>query len=269
MTAPFQTTHFWKIVENWQHELLLFSAIWFLIGAIDDLVIDGLWLLNRSGRWLSRYRMAPPMRADELPAPKDPGLIAIFIATWQESQVITAMIDRCRNAWAGGETSFRIYIGCYPNDRAGVAAIMAGCSGFAEARLVMCESNGPTSKADCLNHLWRALVNDELAWANAPRPLSCTMQRTWSIATNCGSSITSSNVQPQSSCPSSQRLFPARAGSAAIIAMNLPRRMARRWSCVRQLAQRSPLRASDVRYRARILAISRLKMAAFHSTNHR
>lgn len=163
MTAPFQTTHFWKIVENWQHELLLFSAIWFLIGAIDDLVIDGLWLLNRSGRWLSRYRMAPPMRADELPAPKDLGLIAIFIATWQESQVITAMIDRCRNAWAGGETSFRIYIGCYPNDRAGVAAIMAGCSGFAEARLVMCESNGPTSKADCLNHLWRALVNDELA----------------------------------------------------------------------------------------------------------
>ncbi len=29
MTAPFQTTHFWKIVETWQHELLLFSTIWF------------------------------------------------------------------------------------------------------------------------------------------------------------------------------------------------------------------------------------------------
>lgn len=163
MIAPTDFSAFWANLEVWQHELLLFSAIWFLIGAIDDLIIDGLWFLNRSGRWLSRYRVAPPMRANELPPPQEPGLIVVFIATWQEAEVIAAMLSRCRDAWAAGTTDFRIYVGCYPNDRVGAAAIMAGCTGFANARLVLCDNDGPTSKADCLNRLWRALISDELA----------------------------------------------------------------------------------------------------------
>ncbi len=163
MVASIELPTFWKMLEIWQHELLLFSAIWFLIGAIDDLVVDGLWLLNRSGRWLSRYRVAPPMRAHQLAAPQEPGLIAIFVATWEESEVITAMLERCRVAWSDGDTCFRLYIGCYPNDGAGAAAIMQGCTGFGQARLILCENDGPTSKADCLNRLWKALVSDELA----------------------------------------------------------------------------------------------------------
>lgn len=163
MILPSSYPSIWLTLENWQHELLLFSAIWFLVGALDDLVIDALWLLNRSGRWLARYRIAPPMRASELPAPQEAGLIAIFIPTWREADVVTAMLARCRTAWADSATDYRIYVGCYPNDRAGVAAIMAGCRQFANARLVLCESDGPTSKADCLNRLWRALTNDELA----------------------------------------------------------------------------------------------------------
>lgn len=163
MIAPDDFPKIWIMLELWQHELLLFSALWFLAGAIDDLAVDGLWLLHRSGRWLARYRVAPPMRAHDLPCPQAPGLIAIFIATWQEAQVITAMLQRCRDAWQQGGIAFRIYVGCYPNDRAGAAAIMAGCAGFANARLVLCDSDGPTSKADCLNRLWRALISDELA----------------------------------------------------------------------------------------------------------
>ena len=153
----------WLTIENWQHELLLFSAIWFLVGALDDLAVDALWLLHRSGRWLARYRIAPPMRASELPAPSERGLIAIFIPTWREAKVIAAMIGRCQAAWANCPTTYRIYIGCYPNDREGIAAIMACCSQYGQARLVLCDNQGPTSKADCLNRLWRALISDELA----------------------------------------------------------------------------------------------------------
>lgn len=163
MVAPNEFPKIWAMLELWQHELLLFSALWFLVGALDDLAVDGLWLLHRSGRWLARYRVTPPMRAHDLPHPQAPGLIAIFIATWQEAQVIADMLRRCRNAWQQGDTAFRIYVGCYPNDRAGAMAIMAGCAGFANARLVLCDSDGPTSKADCLNRLWRALISDELA----------------------------------------------------------------------------------------------------------
>lgn len=163
MIAPNDFPKIWTMLEIWQHELLLFSALWFLIGAIDDLAVDGLWLLHRSGRWLARYRVAPPMRAHDLPRPQAPGMIVVFIATWQEAEVIAAMLRRCRDAWLQDDTQFRIYVGCYPNDRAGAAAIMAGCAGFPHARLVLCDRDGPTSKADCLNRLWSALISDELA----------------------------------------------------------------------------------------------------------
>lgn len=162
MIASADISTFWAILELWQHELLLFSAIWFLLGAVDDLAIDGLWLLHRSGRWLARYRITRPMRASELPAPQDSGLIAIFIPTWREAQIIAAMLARCHEAWSSSDTHFRIYVGCYPNDREGMAAAMAGCAGFPFARLVICDRDGPTSKADCLNRLWRALNSDEL-----------------------------------------------------------------------------------------------------------
>lgn len=163
MISPLAAPSLWLTLESWQHELLLFSAIWFLVGAIDDLIVDALWLLHRSGRWLARYRIAPPMRASELPDPQVAGLIAIFIPTWCEADVITTMLARCRNAWVDNGTHYRIYIGCYPNDRAGVAAIMAGCRQYGNARLVLCDQDGPTSKADCLNRLWSALTRDELA----------------------------------------------------------------------------------------------------------
>lgn len=156
------TRQFWDMLGTLQHELLLFCALFFLVGAIDDLLVDAVWLLHRLGRWLARYRIAPPMRASELPAPAQTGLIAILIPTWNEAAVIGDMLRRCRQAWQCGNTRYRIYVGCYPNDWHGVAAAIRGCAGFADARLVLCAHQGPTSKADCLNRLWQALLTDEL-----------------------------------------------------------------------------------------------------------
>jgi bacteriophage N4 adsorption protein B len=163
MVAPLDWGSIWALLAFWQRELLLFSAIWFLIGALDDLAVDGVWALNRIGRWLSRYRSAPPMRATDLPLPANPGLIAVFIAAWREEHVIGAMLTRCRQAWEMGNTDFRIYVGCYPNDFASTAAILCASKGSKYVRLVLCQRPGPTTKADCLNHLWRALVADELS----------------------------------------------------------------------------------------------------------
>jgi bacteriophage N4 adsorption protein B len=153
---------YWNLVEAIRHELLLFSAIFFLIGAADELLVDLLWLLHRVWRWLTRYRVTPPQRADQLAAPQRPGLIAIFVPTWRESAVIAQMLTRCREAWSGCETGYRIYVGCYPNDGEGIAAIRDVAQGDAACRMILCDTPGPTTKADCLNRLWRALVADEL-----------------------------------------------------------------------------------------------------------
>lgn len=154
---------FWSLVEAMHRELLLFSAIWFLVGAADELMVDAIWLLHKVKRWLVRYRHTPPLRASELAQPLRTGSLAIFIATWNEAPVIEAMLKRCASAWKQAQTPYRIYVGCYPNDPAGIDAIRRGASGYSNCRLVLCEHDGPTTKADCLNRLWRALLADELA----------------------------------------------------------------------------------------------------------
>ena len=69
------------------------------------------------------------------------------------------MLGHARAAF--GAANYRLYVGCYPNDAATIAAVKAvGCEKF---RLVIGPAPGPTSKADCLNRIWEAMLADEAA----------------------------------------------------------------------------------------------------------
>ena len=54
---------------------------------------------------------------------------------------------------------YRLYVGCYPNDPATIAAVAA--VGDPRVQVVIGPVPGPTTKADCLNRLWEALLLDE------------------------------------------------------------------------------------------------------------
>ncbi len=144
-------------------ELLIFSGFWFLVGAIDDLVIDVIWFFRKIYRKLRFYRKRPPMVSEEFPSPDAPGLLAIFVPTWRESNVIKQMLTNCLDSWRHGRSEFRIYVGCYANDSDGARQIMQAARGSHQIDLVLCNHGGPTSKADCLNRLWEALVKDEIS----------------------------------------------------------------------------------------------------------
>jgi bacteriophage N4 adsorption protein B len=152
----------WNFVAFWQQELLLFAAFWFLVGAIDDLLVDLIWAVRSITRRLTIYRNTPPLRAENLPVPKQSGLMIIFIPAWQEASVIGAMLAKTRLSWAEGSTPYRIYVGCYPNDAASISEVIRAARFDPAIRLVVCDHPGPTTKADCLNRLWRALISDEL-----------------------------------------------------------------------------------------------------------
>ena len=142
-------------------ELLLFCGFWFLIGAIDDFCVDALWMVRAIYRRIRYYRRTGPITVDQLlPAP-NPGLLAVFIPTWKEAEVIEKMLNRCIAAWHGS-AEFSIYVGCYSNDVEGTQAVGKLAQSDRRIHLVMCQDLGPTTKADCLNHLWRAMVRDEL-----------------------------------------------------------------------------------------------------------
>lgn len=154
---------FWTALYHAREELLLFSGFWFLLGGLDDLAVDIIWAVRGGWRWLTRYRDVPPLRADQLPEPKRSGLIALFIPVWREEAVIARMLVRCRENWQDSGIDYRIYVGCYGNDPRSIGAVIASASGDPHVRIILCDSPGPTTKADCLNRLWRALTADELA----------------------------------------------------------------------------------------------------------
>ncbi len=133
---------------------MLFAAIGIAIGGFDDLLVDILYII----RVLAiRLRGDVLLHLDKLQAP--PTFIAIFVAAWDEADVIGGMV---RTALARlGHGDYCLYVGTYPNDRATIDAVRAAAGDDARVRLVIGDLPGPTTKAHCLNVVWQALLQDE------------------------------------------------------------------------------------------------------------
>ena len=138
-------------------ELALFAAAGFLLFAIDDLAVDLIYFTRRAWRALTVYSRYPRAFAGSLPAPAHPGRIAVFVPAWDESAVIADMLRATLRRW--GDSDYRIFDGHYANDPLTEAAIGQVDDPRIEAVLV--EDLGPTTKADCLNRLYDALVAAE------------------------------------------------------------------------------------------------------------
>ncbi len=135
-----------------EHELLLFAAVWFAVGVFDELCMDVLWL------WL---RLTGRVRTGKIVSDTDAplrGVAAVLVPAWQEAAVVGTMLEHTLKVWPQAE--LRIYAGCYSNDVATLSA-MIGVKHDPRLRIVVHDRPGPTTKADCLNRLYAALVEDE------------------------------------------------------------------------------------------------------------
>lgn len=132
-------------------EVLLFAAFGFLVGGIDDLLVDLVYLARRLTGFGRRLRL------DLLPSPRTPGRFAVFVPAWDEVGVIRAMLSAAIERI--DHPDYRIYVGCYPNDPATIEAVRSVANH--RVRLVIGPRPGPTTKGDNLNALWRALLADD------------------------------------------------------------------------------------------------------------
>lgn len=129
-------------------ELLWLTAIAILISGLDDLAMDALWLARVAGR-----RPVLP------PAPARPWRFALMVPAWDEAAVIGPMLRRFLSAVARADVT--VFVGTYPNDPATAAAVRSVAD--PRVRLMVGGEPGPTTKADCLNRLWRAVAAAEQA----------------------------------------------------------------------------------------------------------
>jgi bacteriophage N4 adsorption protein B len=141
-------------VDFVMREAALFAATGFLILGLSDLAVDLIWIgLRLRGLGGSEPGVGDP------PSESRPGRLAMFVPAWDEAAVIEPMLRGAVAAW--GEGDWRIYVGTYPNDPSTAAAAAAVAD--PRIRVVAGLRPGPTTKADCLNLLWQALLRDEAA----------------------------------------------------------------------------------------------------------
>ena len=144
-------------------ELALFAAAGGLVFALDDLLVDLMYFIRSGWRSLTVYTRYPRAFAAALAPPDHPGRLAVLIPAWDEAAVIGDML---RASLARFEhADYRLYVGYYRNDPATAVAI--GTVIDPRVRPVEVPVDGPTTKADCLNYLYRALADDEAM--GAPR----------------------------------------------------------------------------------------------------
>ncbi len=142
-----------QIIEATAREFALFAAAGFLVGGIDELLVDLAWAA-RAMRRLLVFRNRPRSTADSLP-PAAAGRFAVFVPAWDESAVIGPMLRHLLAAF--GDCA--VYVAAYPNDPA-TQAVLRQISDD-RVRVVINPRPGPTTKADALNTLWRAMILDE------------------------------------------------------------------------------------------------------------
>jgi adsorption protein B len=148
-----------EILSRVAAELALFAAAGFLLFAVNDLLVDLIYFARRIWRTMTVYRRHARAYASYYVFNKDPGLLAIFVPAWDEASVIASMLKATLKRI--DYDHYRIFVGYYRNDPATAAAVASVNDPRIEPVEVM--ADGPTTKADCLNHLYDALIEYEMA----------------------------------------------------------------------------------------------------------
>jgi adsorption protein B len=126
-------------------------AIWILASGLDDLFISLVFCFAR------RPRLAWPSDAELEQGPER--FIAILVPVWREHRVIGQMLER--NLSTLRYRSYDVFVGVYPNDEPTIRTVKDAARLNPRIHVAMCPHNGPTSKGDCLNWIYRGLQEYE------------------------------------------------------------------------------------------------------------
>jgi bacteriophage N4 adsorption protein B len=141
-------------VENTFIVLAYVAVIGFLINGLDDLLFDSQFLV-----YLWRKRKKPRVSLKDLKlAPEQ--WIAIFVPAWLEGGVVNRMAEYASRVVL--YEKYDIFIGVYPNDPETNRCVDELCAQNPRIHKVLVPHGGPTSKADCLNWIYRAMRLNEV-----------------------------------------------------------------------------------------------------------
>ena len=146
-----------ELTERVTQEFVLFAACGYLLVGTGDLLVDLVWIVRTLWRRVFIYTRFPRATAATLAAPERLGTIAVFIPAWDEAAVLTDMLNNTAKTWTAD--NWTGFVGLYINDPD--TRIAAARCQSPKILNVVGDKRGPTTKAECLNRLWRAMLAEE------------------------------------------------------------------------------------------------------------
>lgn len=141
--------HLHSLVSAWPTLLGALATV-LLISGLDDLVPTLICAWN-----FDRARGSDETGRDAETVSQSERRIAIFVPCWKEAGVIGNMIRH--NIASIIYSNYDFFIGVYPNDAATLDAAQQLAGVFRRVHVACCPHPGPTSKADCLNSIYRCM----------------------------------------------------------------------------------------------------------------
>jgi adsorption protein B len=134
-------------LDHWVARCLVPLAFWILLSGLDDLFIAVVYLATRRRRF--------PWPADADLARASERRIAILVPLWREHRVIGRMLEH--NLSVIRYSNYDIFVGVYPNDELTVRVVSEISAQNPRVHMAVLPHDGPTSKGDCLNWIYRRL----------------------------------------------------------------------------------------------------------------
>jgi bacteriophage N4 adsorption protein B len=147
-----------ELLTRFAAELALFAGAGFLLFGLNDLAVDLIYFVRRAWRGATVYSRFPRAFASDYASGAPQRFLAVFIPAWDEAAVIAPMLRATLGRIEYHD--YRLFVGHYRNDPATAAALASVADPRVES--VVVPADGPTTKADCLNHLYDALVAYEV-----------------------------------------------------------------------------------------------------------
>ncbi len=144
---------YWLLVKI----LLYGAAILILISGCDDAIVDLVYWIRRLLGRSPHIRMDEDLASEIMALPEKP--IAVMVPAWQEWAVIRKMVDLAASSL--NYRNYHLFIGAYPNDEKTQTAVDEAARSHAHVHKVVTGNPGPTTKADCLNHIIRFISGFE------------------------------------------------------------------------------------------------------------
>ncbi len=127
------------------------TALLILLSNIDDTFVDIYYIVHKIKRWFFVYRRYRAFQGEDLLSKREQ-YFAIMIPAWQESAVIQAMLKNCLSSY--NYEKYHVFVGCYANDPETISKIEEIIPQYDKLHISLLKNHGPTSKADCLNHIY-------------------------------------------------------------------------------------------------------------------